>query len=528
MWWALLGCAAPVDVDLWTGPNHLLPLYLELDEDRPVAWSFSRMHGTLARIDTTSATVDAVFDLPDFPPAPGRIVPAPEGVWVLWDDHAVLFSDEGDPLHTLDKNVLDVRGDRIAVQQGVIEDGVLQPTAAPPLRLFDDGVALLDDGSVLGPDGVICTAPFASRRAAWDGRSVFVVKGSQVGRCGGITADLNEPKTPVLVGDALWVLDRIGRDDPNVAEVRVLDPDTLVELDSFPTGKNSGYGGWDGATLWVNSEGSTEVLGLQDGAITERIRMGVHVESVSDQVISGRLSNRLWTTDGVEAELTWPVAPRVVDGRLYVVSQLTMHVVVLDPETLQVEHDWDLGLGDNPTLTLSDLAWWQGSLWLTDGARDALVRIDEGVVTETIPLGEPLDPDASGRLELVVSDDALYVIRARDARVHRVDGQSQVTGPAWVDLAPQTRMQLGAWDDGVLWVGPVGLDGETLEPVDGRDWTFFVGRHRGHSVAWAEGLVVDGERIYEQDGEEPPEVSIQGGYVVVTDIQGAAVRSFEL
>ena len=67
-------------------------------------------------------------------PAGRRIVPAPEGVWVLWDDHAVLFSDDGEALYTLDKSVLDVRGDRVAVQQGVIQDGVLEPTFDDDLR----------------------------------------------------------------------------------------------------------------------------------------------------------------------------------------------------------------------------------------------------------------------------------------------------------------------------------------------------------------------------------------------------------
>jgi len=484
------------------------------------------MLGTIAVIE--EGGLRRTFYLEDFPPAPARLASAEEGIWVLWSDHAQLFSPEGGVLRSIEGEVLDVLGDRMAVPEGVLLAGELQLTGAPPLRLFPGGIALLDDGRVIDDAGeILCQAPFGSRLAAWDGEEIFVVKGGSVGSCGRQEEIGNEPKVPVLVGEELWVLDRIGDQDPNTSVVRVLDKQTLVELRQFPTGKNSGYGGWDGERLWVNSEGSTEILGLLGEEVDRRVTTGAHVESVAGGVVSGRLSNRLWA-DGVEAEVRWPVAPLLHGGRLYVVAQLDMQIVVLDPETLGVLETWDLGLEPNDTLTLSDLVWCDGSLWLTDGARDELLRVTGGQVEQRIALGTPLPRNASGRLELVVGDGALYVVRARDGRVHRVDAEG-ASEPVWVEIGEGSRMQLGGWDGGVLWVGPVGLDGDTLEPIDDADWDFFVGRWRGRAVSWRDGeLLLGQEVVATQAGEEPPEVTLSGRKVVLTDIEEATVRTLEL
>lgn len=516
LWW-LMGCTPGVDLDLWEGPNHLLPLYLEVDAERQRAFSFSRMHGTIAVIDTANGALLTVFPLDDFPPAPGGLVAVDEGVWVLWEDVALLYSPSGQVLRSLGGGVLDIRGDRIAVPEGVYEGEVLTPTDVPPLKLFGTDVVLLEDGRVYEGDTLVCQAPFGSRRAAWDGTSVFVVKGAQVGRCGGVTVTLNEPKVPMLVGEELWVLDRIGDEDPNVAQLRVLDPATLTVLRSGNTGKNSGYGGHDGTRLWVNSEGSSEVLGLLDEVVDVRIQTGVHVESVAGGVVTGRLSNRLWT-ESAERDMAWPVAPIEHEGAVWVLRQLDMTLEALDPETLETLETLDLGVGLNDTLTLSDTAVWNGQIWVTDGARDQLIGPD--VIH---PLGTPMDADASGRLELVVGDNALYVVRGRDGRVHRVDANGP-SEPVRVDIEPKTRMQLGGFSEGLLWVGGVGLDGTTLEVVDTADWDFLVTER----VVWQDGLRVDGDVVYTQGGEELPEVSVEGRKVFVTDIDGAAVRTFSL
>ncbi len=484
------------------------------------------MLGTVAVIE--DGELVRTFALEDFPPAPHGLAQAEDGLWVLWPDHARLFSSEGQVLRSIEGTVSDVLAERVAVPEGVLVEGVLQPTESPPLRLFPGGVSLLANGAVYDSSGVLlCQAPFGSRLAAWDGEEVFVVKGGSVASCGRKEEVGNEPKVPVLVGEELWVLDRIGDEDPNTAVVRVLDKETLVELRHFPTGKNSGYGGWDGERLWVNSEGSTEILGLLDEEVDRRVTTGVHVESVTGEVVSGRLSNRLWAGER-EAELRWPVSPLLHRGQLYVLAQLDMQIVVLDPDTLELLETWDLGLEPNDSLTLSDLVWWDGAFWLTDGARDELIQVSAGRVEQRIALGNPLSRDAPGRLELVVGDGALYVVRARDGRVHRVDAQG-TSGPVWAEVPVRARMQLAGWDRGVLWVGPVGLDGDSLEAIDDEDWDFFVGRWRGRPVAWRNGeLVVGDEVVAVQGGEEAPEVTLSGRKVVLTDIEGASVRTLEL
>ena len=209
------------------------------------------------------------------------------------------------------------------------------------------------------------------------------------------------------------------------------------------------------------------------------VTTGVHVESVEHGVVTGRLSNRVWN-DSRSRALTWPVAPRWFDDTIWVVLQQEMTLVALDPVSLETVETVETGLGPHNHLTLSDTAVW---------------------------------------------NEALYVVRARDGRVHRVTDEG-VTGEVRVALEPRTRMQLGAWDDGVLWVGDVALDGETLEVVDTGDFDFFVGRLGRDAVVWDEGLRVGDERVHTQTGEELPEVVIEGRSVLVTDIEDAAVRSF--
>lgn len=511
----LLACTPGFEMDLLDGPNHLLPLYVAVHERH--VYSFSRMHGTLAVL--TDGELTGVFPLEDFPPAPAGLVAENDGVWVLFDGHALKVSPDGAQVAFLDQPVLDVDGDRFAAPEGVYIGGELMETPGVPLKLLEGGRVLLEDGTVLDESGqILCQAPFGSRRAVWGEGSVYVAKGAQIGRCGGGTVTLNEPKTVLWMDGELWALDRIGDEDPNQGQLRVLSPQ-LELLRSAPTGKNSGYGGWDGDTLWVNSEGSSELLGLVDETLSVAVTTGVHVESVEHGVVTGRLSNRVWN-DTRSRELIWPVAPRWFEDKVWVVLQQDMTLVALDPVSLETVETVETGLGPHNHLTLSDTAVWNDALWVSDGQTDALWSEDR-----VIPLGQPLDKDASGRLELVVGDDALYVVRARDGRVHRVTTEG-VTAEVRVDIEPRTRMQLGAWDEGVLWVGGVGLDGETLQVVDRGDFDFFVGRVGRSAVVWDEGLWVGDDLVHVQTGEELPEVVIEGRSVLVTDIEDAAVRSF--
>lgn len=522
----LLACTPTVELDLWEGPNHLLPLYVAVEPGR--VWSYSRMLGTVAVIE--EGVWIRNFRLEDSPPAPARITATSEGLWVLWSDHAQLLSPTGELLRELDQPVLDVFEESLATPEGVLTQGVLRPTSSPPLRLFDDGVVLLDTGELVdGQDGLICQVPFASRLADWDGLRLAVTKGAEVATCSAGTdparVTLNEPKQPLWVGGELWVLERISDEDPNASVVRVLDADSLEELRSFPTGKNSGYGGWAGDTLWVNSEGSTEILGLRDEVVTLRVTTGAHVESVMDGVVSGRLSNRLWRGDE-ELELPWPVAPIRVEGTLFVVLQESLTLVEVDPRTLELgaTHVRSSGPLHNPGLTLSDTAWLDGELYVSSGSEDRVFTLSGA----SFPLGEPLDQDASGRLELVAGDDAIYAVRARDGRVHRID-EDGAGEAVRVELGERTRMQLAAWDDGVLWVGPHGLHGDTLEPVDEADWDFLVGRYREEPLFWRDGgLWLGEELLLTQEGEQPPEVTLVGRKVFVTDIEEASVSTLEL
>ena len=520
----LLACTPTVEVDLWEGPNHLLPLYVAVEPGR--VWSFSRMLGTVAVIEDGERV--RTFRVEGFPPMPARITATPQGLWVLWGDHAQLLSPTGEVLRALDQPVLDVYEEDLATPDGILRDGVLRPTSSLPLRLFGDGVVLLESGELLdGQDLLICQVPFASRLADWDGERLAVTKGAELATCAaGIEPSrvtLNEPKQPIWMDGELWVLERISDEDPSASVVRVLDPDTLEELRSFPTGKNSGYGGWDGQTLWVNSEGSSEILGLRDELVAARVRTGAHVESVAGGVVSGRLSNRLWAEDR-ELELPWPVAPLLADRTLYVVLQESLAVVELTPLTLEPGPTHRLAV-QNPGLTLSDTAWFDDELYVSFGSEDSVVTLSG----KGFALGQPLDPDASGRLELVVGEDALYAVRARDGRVHRIDPTVGATATVTVDLPERTRMQLAAWDDGLLWVGPHGLHGDTLEPMDEADWDFLVGRHEGEALFWRDGgLWLGQELLLTQSGEELPEVTLVGRKVFVTDIEGASVSTLEL
>ena len=325
----------------------------------------------------------------------------------------------------------------------------------------------------------------------------------------------NENWDVAAIGDEFVVLDRIGPDEPNRGVMRRYDADLELVGDIWPTGKNSGFGGIDEQTglVWMNSEGTSDLWAVDpdDGAIVHRVPMGVHVESMAshpDQpsriYISGRLSGTLMWIDleseeQVHADVTfdWPVVPTILDGRLWVLDQLNAHLHELDLDSLEPLAEHDLGLSVNVTLTLSDMVAHadRGTLLLTHGGDDLLVEVDpsDGSVTNTWDLGgDVLDKDESGRLEVLVGEDGVWVVRSADGRVNRIDlDSSAVTATASpvAGLIPQeTRLRYSALaDDGsVLYVGPYAIDPSTLVRREDEDraWTFAIARFDGIWMAW--------------------------------------------
>jgi DNA-binding beta-propeller fold protein YncE len=386
--------------------------------------------------------------------------------------------------------------------------------------------------------------------------------GSSVARTAG-----TENKSTIAWEDGFFVFDRIGLDDPNWAEARWYDAGLRPGEQVHVTGKNSGYAVQDtrDGLVWVNSEGTTEVLAmdLATGAIAHRVRVGVHLESVAGDpehpwrlYVTGRLSNTLAIADLRDDSLRevlpafdWPVAPTVAQGELWVLDQLTSRLHRLAGGSLEELAAYDLGLPENATLTISDMALHpaRGTLFVTHGPSNSLVEVDPGAgaVLHTWALGgEPLGPDDPGRLELAIGAHDVYAVRCFDGRISRIDPDLDrpvaTAAPLAGLLSPESRMQMSALseDEQLLYLGGWAIDTATLErdPAHDRPWSIPIVQEQGFWLAWrdADSSLV----VYDSSGQpvttrptaltEHGGLSLRwmpwcGGRVVFTDLDAAVL-----
>jgi hypothetical protein len=538
--------------------NHLLPLYVDVDSDGRRAWCVSRLLGTIAEIDLDAAEVVRVLPRYESPNAATRVVgDGEDDLWVLrsgappllhvYPDNGYVqavdtgLSEAYDLLRLDDERVLlagMMPGGPYTLQvlDAQFELDAQEELANQPVqleRVDDDTVAVLmgcdridlratDDLEILDSH----PAPFTGHLTGntfvqLDDGNYVLTSYTSVGL---VDAEADETHETVqgtenwdvmALGDEVVVLDRIGPDDPNRGVMRRYDASLEQVGETWPTGKNSGFGGVDHETglVWMNSEGTSDLWAMDpdDGSVVHRVPMGIHVESMAshpDQpsriYISGRLSNNLMWVDLETGEqlvadiaFDWPVVPTILDGRLWVLDQLDAALIELDLDTLETLQQHDLDLPINLTLTLSDMVAHpdRGTLMLTHGGGDLLVEVDpdDGDVLNSWDLGgDVLDKDESGRLEVLIGDGAVLVVRSVDGRISRVDpdaGAVAATASPVAEFIPQeTRLRYSTLsaDGGVLYVGPHAIDPVTLDRREGddRSWTFAIAETDAGWMAW--------------------------------------------
>ncbi len=352
-----------------------------------------------------------------------------------------------------------------------------------------------------------CELPFPASRAAQlaDG-TIVLSSDTAIGLAGCDGAPPSsweigvENKDVVSLGSYALVLDRVGSGegvDPNLGLARVVDADGVHEERGFVTAKNTGYGAYDGqqGLLWVNSEGTAEVVAYDPTTGTERarIRTGTFVDGLAvnqdasrSYFATGRLSNSVLRIDEGEIvaesfEVRWPFSP-VLDrdrDRLWVVSQTEATLHALAPSELTLLQSVDPGLPSNALLTFSSLVLHpeRGTLLFAESAADLLLEIDpvSGEELGRWSLGGPSieDPDAIGQLEAIVdpAGDAMLLVRTSDGRVQRLDLATGSLHTAWLGAAELTasagQNTVGIArlleDSGLLYVGGLALDASTIE-----------------------------------------------------------------
>lgn len=249
----------------------------------------------------------------------------------------------------------------------------------------------------------------------------------------------SENRSAVPVGEGALVFDRLDGESENphlAGRARPVNARLHRTGTGFPTGKNSAWSVGDPQTglVWFNVEGSTEVWAM-DPVRGERkavVPTGLHLEFVlpepkgSGAWFTGRLSDLVGHVDGqgglarVDGAVQWPVAPTLLDGRLYVLAELSSQVVEVDPTTLQPLRTLSPGLPANGNLVFSYMAASaeRGTLLIAEASSNRLVELDPGtgaVVGSWELAGAALDdPDRLGRLELRTFAAGAITVRSSD------------------------------------------------------------------------------------------------------------------
>ena len=496
-----------VDRMLPTGSRPLAYPDVAVD-DGGVLWITARQQPPLLRfdLDTAERTTPAVALARS-----GTGIAAPGG-------GALLLGFEGEGSQAL--VLLD--GDGEVVTHRTLEHGAtwVIPHDGDHVGLIRrfDGADCCDDGYELRslPELEVeaaCDLPFqAQRGAVLDDGTVVVADQHHIGTVG-CDGDLPrswtagaENKDVVSLGDQALVLDRTGSDagwDPNWGVARVADAGGVDGDRTFVTGKNSGYGALDPDTglVWVNSEGTTEVLVLDPvaGQVVAAIRTGTFLDGLATDpeqagvfYVTGRLSNTFARIEDGEqtvevTDVPWPFSP-VVDvarDRVWALSQLDSTVHGHRRSDLAAETAIDTGLGTNRLLTFGTLAFHPGrkTLFLAHSAADQLLELqpDTGQILRTWDLGGPAIEDWKEIGELLVRVDgatgALLVCRSNDGRVQRIDPDAGDVRTRWLDADDAEKLRSGNNVDfavvipkqGVLFVAGSAFDAATLDPIPDRD-----------------------------------------------------------
>ncbi len=368
-----------------------------------------------------------------------------------------------------------------------------------------------------------------------------------------------------LLDEGLLILDRVGEvelEGRAWAVARWMDEELEVRQ-TVVTGKHSGYGQIDPVTgwLWMNSEGTTEVLAMhpETGSIEARLQLGTHVEHALPDPdrpgrawLTGRLSNTVGLLDlrqpelvTSHQELTWPGAP-VLDseGRLWMLELLSSTLVELDPATLEVLQRHDTGLGENATLTFDDLLEHpaRGSLFVSNGGSGQLAELSaSGAVLGTWDFPElaALDAQAVGELELHLgADGEILLVQTDRLLLARLDPATGERATAALSDADRQLLQADVErgflaSSGTLFVGRLAFDSQDLErlPAEDVDAWYVVAEHEQGLLLRDEEGVGLGERRWSFTSSigEPHLrlVEAWGDLLVVPDYGGATIRVAE-
>jgi len=552
--------------------NHTSTFEIALDVTRRRVYASSLVAPTVVELDADSGEVLDVHVLAFDPIARAEVAVDDQGVlWLAGDSPTFLARRDPEggsrteyrsPL-TNATGIAPVPGGGVLVSGRLVDDrpqlllvdadGV---TAEPvPLEarvrslaplgdevglFYDREIAGLERRSLPGLELIeSCDLPFvATRGARLDDGSWVIAHEDQVGlvRCDGTPGQAwtvgSENHDVISLGSQALVLERLGDPaqgfDPNYGVALRVGPDGLEERPAYATAKNTGFGAYDPVTglLWVNSEGTSEVWGLDadTGAVVHRTRTGTFLDGLAldptetDVVFAtGRLSDTVVRIDegAVTAsteDVFWPFSPQIDADRdrLWVWAQADAQVVGLDRHSLEVAEVWDPGFGPNGLLTFGSLIYHpkRRTLFVAESRADVLVEWDPdtGQEVRRWSLGGPLvrDPDAIGELLVLVDPDseALLVARSNDARVQRIDPDSRtIDTTVWLDddlvqdLADGSAMDFArvSQPDEVIYVGGTALDLETLavRPELELEASRVIGVHPRRP---GERLVVDPER----------------------------------
>lgn len=471
-------------------PNHVSPLGVTLDPVRRRVWTTAVQSPTLAEIDADSGQQRASRRVFDLPTTGGH--PAVDSAGRVW-----IASRSRPALERYDPSV----GDRVVID-GFDEVTHIRTTPSGIVVLADvagvRSLALLSDtGVVLGSypaEGyssffvtstgvslvgtdlldVVLPGLTEGRRVALDTAMQYgaALPDGSVALGNGTEAAWVDPDGTlqtwavgrnngevVAAGEVALILDRRGPDDPNTGVAWVLGPDGVQS--SFPTGHLTAFGAYDGVTgdVWVNSEGSSEVLAFHvaTGEPVHAVRTGTWLDGIALQQDqekvwfgTGRLSNSISRVQaGVVTATTyavrWPYSPLLDDtrGLLWVLSHTDVALVSLDRDTLAVRDTIPLGVAPNELLTFSTLAPMpsRGTLFVAESQEDAVfeVDLDQGRVVGRWELGGPslTEQTEIGELSMreVADTGVLIVARSNDGRLQRLDVTTGELKTVWLTSA---------------------------------------------------------------------------------------------
>ncbi len=315
-----------------------------------------------------------------------------------------------------------------------------------------------------------------------------------------------ENKDVIPVGDLAVVLDRVGSGegvDPNRGLARLVNRGGVLADRSFPTAKNTGFGALDSNTglLWVNSEGSAELVAYEPlgGLERARIRTGTFLDGLAvdpttehDHFVTGRLSNTFMRLEhdiiaaSTEA-VRWPFSPVVDPGRdlVWVLSQTESTVHGHRRSDLASVKVIDPGLGSNALLSFGSLLLHpkRDSLLLAQSQQDVVVELDpdSGEELGRWSLEGPAieDPDIIGHLALHADPggQALLLTRSSDGRFQRLDLSTGELITRWLEPDEAQAATEGNEVDashllaseGLVYLGGLAVDSRSLERRPDRD-----------------------------------------------------------